>query len=418
MIDKGSNILWIDFLANATRLADMAEQKKLVQLAKEAGITHLVIDAKIPYGQVTYLSRIAPHVSTWSDGRYHDWKDRDFLRELLNEAHEQNLKVIANMNVFAEGARSSRDGLAYERQDWQVLFVKPQAEGMPAAYVKAEEYGEGSLFVNPIHPQVRAHELSIIREIADSYDVDGIVLDRCRYPNVYGDFSALSKEKFEEYLNEAVAHWPEDIFTGGYDGDPIVHGKYFGKWTEWRAHNIKSFVQEARSVVKSINPSSLFCIYVGSWYPNYYQEGVNWGSTTYHAEADLDWASAEYRQAGYAEELDFLMTGCYYPNVYKQEALERGITDPMFSVEGGMEWSEKALDGAIPYFASLYLHEYAGNPKQFRKAVHLCRERSHGVMLFDVCHLEAYQWWNELSSALNDDSEVASSVKPDSYTTK
>jgi len=400
-IEKGSNILWVDFLANGKRLADPQEQLKLVNRAKAAHITHLVVDAKIPYGHVTFKSSTdALHVSEWSDGRYGAWAGRDFLRELTDKAHEVGLKIIANVDIFAEGTIRSRDGLAYERKDWQVTYYVPASEGGTASFIKAEEGHEDSIFVNPLHPEVRAHQLAIIREIAELHPVDGIVLDRCRYPNVYGDFSELSRERFEAHLGTKVERWPEDIFTVGSEGDgsKIRRGELFPEWTKWRSMNIKQFVQEAKAEFKSIRPDGLFCIYVGSWYPLYYEEGVNWASSTYRAE--LEWASPTYHESGYADELDFLMTGCYYPEVYKTEAAVNNRPAFWYSVEGGIEVSAAAMKGQIPFIASLYLHDYKDNLEQFAKAVALCRERSQGVMLFDVCYLEYYEWWEQLPALL------------------
>lgn len=390
------NILWVDFLANGLRLADPEEIRKLVANAKRAGITHLVVDAKIPYGHVTYPSRIAPHVSSWSKGRFKVWQDRDFVGELSREARAAGLKVLANMDVFAEGTKASQDGMAYIKKEWQVVYYRPSASGSPSSFVLAEDYGQDSLFVNPIHPEVIAYEMAIIREVAAHCDVDGIVLDRCRYPNIYGDFSPLSRKRFEQYIGQQVVNWPEDILN--------QHGKWFARWTEWRAMNIKNFVKEAKRTVKSVKPECLFSVYVGSWYPLYFHEGVNWASSTY--QANLDWTSEHYSQAAYGNELDFIMTGCYYPEVFKQEAKNNGRPADWYSVEGAIEISLEAMDGQVPVVASLYLKDYAGNWEQFAKAVRLCRERTDGVMLFDTVYLESYGWWEALPALLRSQVEI------------
>lgn len=402
-IAKGSNILWVDFLANSERLADPKEQTKLMQNASRSNITHIVVDAKIPYGHTTYPSQYALHVDTWSDGRYERWKGRDFLGELLEAGHAYGLQVYANINVFAEGINNSNDGLAYQHKDWQVKYYQPAVEGTPAQYINAEGYRETSLFVNPIHEEVQKHQLNIIEEVVTNYKVDGVVLDRCRYPNIYGDFSSLSREGFEKYIGQKVSNWPEDIFVAesiNEHEEQLVRGPLFKKWVEWRAGNIKRFVQRAKKHVKQLNPNCLFSIYVGSWYPLYYNEGVNWASTSY--QSDLDWVSNNYHEAGYADELDFLMTGCYYPEVYKEEAQRNNRPADWYSVEGAIEVSANVVNSKIPFFASLYLNDYHNNIEQFKKAVQLCREQSHGVMLFDVCYLEIYQWWDAMPDMLQD----------------
>src|SRR5207302_1382348 len=72
-------------------------------------------------------------------------------------------------------------------------------------------------FVNPLHPDARRHELDIVRELVTDYDIDGLVLDRCRYSNLYNDFSDRSREAFAQWLrsrhaSRSIRQWPQDVF--------------------------------------------------------------------------------------------------------------------------------------------------------------------------------------------------------------
>lgn len=384
-----SNILWVDFLANGTRLLEPEKTKELIQQALKSKITHLVVDAKIPYGFTTFPSEFAYHVSEMKDEQYHAWKDRDFLQEMIDHAKGSGLKIIANVDIFAEGNGIEKEGMVYDRPEWQVVHYDQAFSNMPTA---AENHNDPTVFVNPIHPEVEAYELNIIQEIVRTYDIDGVVLDRCRYPNIFGDFSSLSREKFEAYIGQELKNWPEDIMT--VEEKKPTFGPLFPKWAEFRAKNIKNFVQKAKSIVKEKNSDLIFTIYVGSWYPLYYNEGVNWGSETYHPS--LEWASDTYHTSGYAEVFDFIMTGCYYKEVTIEEAESNGRPASWYSVEGAIDMSKEAINGKIPVIASLYLKDYANNVEQFKKAVELCKERSNGVMLFDTVYLEEYKWWGNL----------------------
>ncbi|WP_170138796.1 alpha amylase family protein [Oceanobacillus chungangensis] len=394
---KEANILWVDFLANGERLADEAEQHKLITHAVKSGITHMIIDAKVPFGQTTFQSKYGYHVSTWSDGRFDEWKDRDFLSEFLSKMKDiDNIKVLANVDVFSEGTTFSRDGgMAYDKPEWKVTFYNDAVSNESNA---AEYKDADTIFVNPIHPEVIEYELNIIKEVC-TYNLDGIVVDRCRYPNIYGDFSDLSKTNFEAYIGEKVKTWPQDIFTIEKETKEVQFGSLFPKWAEWRALNIKNFVNKARNVVKSHNENLLFADYVGSWYPLYFSEGVNWGSETYLP--NLEWTADTYSVSGLAEELDFIMTGCYYPEVTIEEARANNRPADWYSVEGAVEKSLEVINGSIPVVGSLFLKNYKGNPDQFRKAIKMCKEKSNGVMLFDTVYLEDYNWWNILYDELN-----------------
>ena len=394
LINEKFNILWVDFMANGERLSDISAQKELITHAEEANISHLVIDAKIPFGFTTYPSQESPHVSEWSTNEFIKWKDRDFLQEILEAAKDSKIKVLANLDIFSEGTTASKDGKVYEKPEWEVTYYNDAV----AKESNAAEYSDAqTIFVNPIHPEVIEYELNIIKEVCQ-YPLAGVVVDRCRYPNIYGDFSEISRKAFESSINQRVENWPTDIFT--IDANKQVHfEKLFPQWIEWRAGNIKQFIQRARETVKGHNEALIFSDYVGSWYPLYYSEGLNWGGTRYHP--NLEWTSENYNKVGFADDLDFLMTGCYYPEVTIDEARMNNRPADWYSVEGAAELSVEVVAGATPVIASLYLKDYKNNPEQFIDAVKMSKEKTAGVMLFDTIYLEDYKWWDLIKAELN-----------------
>ena len=76
-----------------------------------------------------------------------------------------------------------------------------------------DETDYGAKFLNPANDDVQNFVLQLLGDLA-KYDLDGIILDRCRYDD-YGlesDFSAVSKQKFEEYIGETVAHFRKTLW--------------------------------------------------------------------------------------------------------------------------------------------------------------------------------------------------------------
>ncbi len=250
-------------------------------------------------------------------------------------------------------------------------------------------------FVNPSHPEARAYLLSIIRELANDYALDGIVLDRMRYSSLRTDFSPLSRQQFEEYLGKKVENFPQDIYT--YDaipGRPIVRGPYFKEWLEWRARNITRFVEEAREVVQRSRPGLALAAYVGSWYEEYFGVGVNWGAEDF--VAGYDWMTPTYPSTGYARKVDWLTTGCYYRTSSRDDARQLG-EDEERTVEAAAQLSLKAINDATFLYAGIQVLDYYGKPDEFRKALLAATQNSQGVMLFDLVYIEEYNWWNILS---------------------
>lgn len=266
-------------------------------------------------------------------------------------------------------------------------------------FIPASQAPGHSTFVNPIREDVQNYELGIIEELVRNYDIDGIVLDRARYNNIYADFSDLSREKFEEYIGHPVTNWPEDIFTIEFDNhqEKRVPGPLYQKWIEWRAKNIQDFFKKAEQLIHGINEDIYFSTYVGSWYPDSYSEGVNWASTTY--KPNYHWTSEDYHKTGIAQALDFLMTGNYYEVVTKEEAREKNLSE-IYTVEGSAELTMEVIHEATFVYGSLYLNQYQHRPEVFREAIRTILEKNHGIMIFDLIYLENFGWWDIVTEEL------------------
>jgi uncharacterized lipoprotein YddW (UPF0748 family) len=249
-------------------------------------------------------------------------------------------------------------------------------------------------FMNPANPTSRDYELRIVDELVTNYDFDGIVFDRMRYAGLQSDFSELSRQKFEEYVGTKLNRWPGDVMA--YDaapGRPLIQGPYFKQWLEWRARNIRTWLQEASKIIHTKRPGAKIGVYVGSWYNTYYTVGVNWASEEY--APNLDWMSQGYNLTGYAGLLDWLTTGCYHPIATREQAKNAGLDDS-YTVQAAAELSTKAVGDVAFVYAGLYVLDYKGSPEAFREAMAAARGYSHGVMLFDLTHIEEYNWWSIL----------------------
>ena len=365
-------------------MADRSGVARIVEKAKRAGINTLVVDVKPLIGEVLYKSKLAPRLGEVKGFTYP--ADFDLLRAMIEEGHAAGIKVHANINVFSEGHRQFMRGPGFGKPDWQVVLQETEDGKTVFRRMADSKTASFGLFVNPIGP-AREYELGIIREIMGGYEVDGIIFDRMRYPNLQGDFSDLSRERFTAWLGVDRLDWPDDVFRLS---DKPIEGRYYREWLEWRALQIKDFASEAAALSRSIRPAAQVSVYVGSWYEGYYNEGVNWGSTRYHA--GCSWMTPTYNRAGIAELFDFMCTGCYYPIATREEARRLGKPEGA-TVEAACEQSRRAIMDACPFYGSLYLRDYAGNPEGFERAIRASVEKSDGVMLFDLVYLEDYEWW-------------------------
>lgn len=254
-----------------------------------------------------------------------------------------------------------------------------------------------SVFVNPINPEPRDYEISVMKEIAANYAVDGIVFDRMRYSSLSTDFSDLSRQAFENWAGVRIQNWPGDMF--GYTTDPsqeAARGPYYRRWLEWRSRNLKAFAREATTAIRTVRPSAKCAAYVGSWYPMYYGVGVNWASDEYNAA--YDWMTDKYYETGYAPLMDWLCTGTYYAEAYRATAAKAG-KDPYATVENGAAISNTVVNDAAFVYASISIESFTGRPGPMVQAIQAGLQESQGVMLFDLVYILQNNLWGVLEQA-------------------
>ena len=252
-------------------------------------------------------------------------------------------------------------------------------------------------FINPLQPEARRYELSLLKEILTRYEVDGIVLDRCRFSNIYNDFSDLSRTAFTRWLGKPIYHWPEDVFSfAPIPGDDPRHGPFFKKWLEFRAHVIHDFVADVARTVRTAKPRATLGTYVGAWYPNYFEVGVNWGSE--NTELRYDWQTDTYPRTGYAEFFDWITTGCYHPIPLWEDARREGLSE-RGSVEYLADISTQAIAGGAWTYPGLYVPDYESRPENLIRALEACNRQGQGWMLFDLSYVEASNFWPLLERA-------------------
>jgi hypothetical protein len=270
------------------------------------------------------------------------------------------------------------------------LGVALRLETSPVLLPIADSDTEGiAVFVNPLHPEVRTRLLALIRELCLNYPIDGLVLDRLRWANVYTDFSELSRAAFEARYGR-VANFPDDILRPpDMPRDSYARGPRFGQWVQLRAEVIRNLLREIRRLVESIRPIPIGA-YVGSWYPVYYEVGVNWGSDA--LERPYAFVESDYRFTSYLYDLDYLMPGCYFNVPFMAEA-SLYDADEVRTVEGMTRRVMQWTNGDLFVYAGIYTEDYRGDPVGFERAIRAARLNSHGVMIFDASQIVQWDWW-------------------------
>jgi len=404
--------MWFDCEANFIRLSYPDSISFYFDKLKKLGFTDVVADVKAITGETLFKSSFAPYMQEW--GGFTRADNYDMLEVFISEAHKKGLRVHASLNVFCGAHLYLERGIIYDNHpEWQSQVYTP--EGIfPITKVKPNYNG----MLNPALPEVRRYELDILKEIVTRYhELDGIILDRVRFDGITSDFSQASKEMFEKYAGVIVQKFPSQIFSwsknknGNYDWKP---GRYFNKWVEWRASLIYTFIADVKAELKDIKPDLKISDYAGSWYPVYYEVGVNWASNKYDASQDYSWATKEYKNYGYAELLDELQLGLYYTEITIDEVTKRnseslsGRTEAAmgkgreywYSVEGAAKLSREVTKDAVPVIGSIYADQFGNDSVKFSQAVNMALNSSDGLMVFDIVHVIKRNWWDALNNGI------------------
>lgn len=380
--------MWFDAEANFKRFSSRDSIRFYLDKTKAAGFNQVVIDVRPIYGDVLYkkTKTMQPLKQVGNDRRSVKW---DYLQVFIDEARKRDLKVSVSTAIFPAGHPQSRTGPAYRDKRFEGrTTVEHTPQGMKNI---RDDKSKVAAFLNPLMPEVQEYALNFIREIVGNYDIDGYVLDYCRFADVENDFSDYTRRQFEKYIGRKVDRFPEDIFTWEtYQGQKVrKDGPLAKQWFAFRATVIHDFIARTRREIKALQPDVQLEYWAASWYGHLYSNGQNWASQTYDATKEYPWASPAYNQAGFAEQLDVFMNGTYLEKTY-------GMNDPE-SIEFGLARGRRIINGACKMYGSLY----ALNHSDIEDQVYVCLTQSEGLVMFDIVQVIGFNLWDRLKAGID-----------------
>ena len=171
-------------------------------------------------------------------------------------------------------------------------------------------------------------------------------------------------------------------------------------WLAFRAKTIHDFIVKVSDKVHSVNADCQFGAYVGAWYSSYYYSGVNWASPKYDPKADgYRWASADYKDYGYADHCDVMIIGAYAGT----DSIH-GSTE--WTMEGFCKCAANLFKDDVPYYGGPDIGNSTGFEKGGQGAlmpdiVDACISNADGFFVFDLCHIRMYDYWSSFKTAFD-----------------
>lgn len=393
--DKASEkpkYLWMAGDANFDRFASKDSITYYLEKARETGFNNIVVDVKPTEGHVIYKSKIRPEY-TIADSIVIE-RDWDYLQYVIDESHRLGMKVTATACIFPAGETRTRRGVVYEDSCFDGKTCIEYLGNDSLGDIR-DNKAKVAAFLNPVRKDSRDYAMEMIKEIVTDYDVDGIALDYCRFPDIQSDFSPESKAAFEEYIGESVGNFPADIFTYDENGE-IVPGKYYNQWLAFRAGVISDFIHEIHDTVKSIKPDVDINYWAASWIHAIEKNGQNWASPNSDWCMKYPYGSEAYKKTGFAPYLDNFIVGAYLERVYGPDDNE--------SVEYAMNRADSVIMGDCHVIGSIQSLNHSADPADphnLVNAVRCCLEKSEGLMVFDIVHIINRNQWAQIKEAID-----------------
>ena len=396
--------LWIEAAANFPYYGDSEENiVSDCRRIADMGFTDIVVDVRPTNGNVLFRSKVAPaldKIALWRDGgmQYVQREaDFDYLQAFITAGHTAGLRVHAAVNVMVGGFRCAAGdiGLVYDRpelQSWCSVDLTP--EGLVN---QAEDTTTlGGRFLDPANQQVQGFLLEMLGELAAYKELDGIVLDRCRYDDYAMDagYTQAAYEAFSATLGHAPERWPVFPELGHIflDWEPDALDV---AWLTFRCRVIHDFVAAAAERVHSVSPDIPFGIYVGAWFSEYYRSGVNWTSPRYplaKKEPTYAWATPAYQATGFADLCDYMLLGAYTGADAIHGRREK-------TMEGFARLGRKRLCGEVPFYSGPDIgngkgFEQGGRADLMPEITRTMLGAADGLFIFDLCHIRMFDYWD------------------------
>lgn len=378
--------LWISTSVNFSRLKTKANIKHFMDLIEEAGFNEIIVEVKTMQGKALYFSDILEY-QTEANGVTVN-RDWDYLQYFIDQAHQRGMTILAASTVMPD-----------YRPEWEQYCC---IEHLPEGLISIKKSKDGMFpFLNPVYPEVRELVMSVCEEIVRKYDVDGLVLDYCRYQNANSDFSEASKKAFEEYAGVKCTNFPYDIYyypEGETDKGEYKPSTHYNKWIEWRSSVIQGYVKEIRDRIKAIKPDISLQYWAAAWWP-LPATAQNWASQKY-TNFPYWWSTKDYYKTGFADYLDVFQNGAYYSKV-----------TPMWesgTIAHALYQGDAIIKDACQHYSSFSVASSTFDVKEATKYSYL---NADGVMIFELCYMVKYDWWDEVKAGIQEAEEELGIVR-------
>jgi uncharacterized lipoprotein YddW (UPF0748 family) len=224
--DDEFRALWVD--AYHPGLKSRQQIDELVETAQAASVNALVVQVR-RRGDTYYPSALDPWAPDADPGF-------DALAYLIQRAHAAGIEVhawattLAIWNLGTQPTAPSHTfnlhGPGASGRDYWLMTNNSGAEDAGGIY-----------YLDPGHPDVVEYTVAIYEELAANYDLDGVHLDRVRYPWQNWGYNPVAVARFQAQTGRDDVPAPSDA-----------------AWLQWRRDQVTALVRRIYLAVTALDP--------------------------------------------------------------------------------------------------------------------------------------------------------------------
>ncbi len=214
---------------------------------KSVGIENIFLETYYQGTTIFPSSTMAHYNLTPQRKEFIGW---DPLRVWIDEAHKRNMKVHIWFQTFYVGNQNPSKNPKHILSAYPT-WANVQRRNTDAIQPMPSLAEHSGYFLDPANPQVQRFLCTLIQEISNNYNIDGLNIDYIRYP------SSLAMN-FPNFLDSTWGYtrYARKEFENMYGIDPVNIDQRHLLWTYWtlyRQNKINNFVFNLRLITNNRN---------------------------------------------------------------------------------------------------------------------------------------------------------------------
>lgn len=320
--------LWVD--AYHDGIKSEAQIDELIETAQAANLNALVVQVR-RRGNTFYPSALDP----WAADANPDF---DALAYLIERAHRAQIDVHAWVATLAIWNGTTPPQTANHAFNVHGPGTSGREYWLMTSYSGEEAAGGYLYYLDPGHPDAMDYLVDIVRELLTQYDVDGLHLDRVRFPEQKGIYCQDQVWYCQDWgynptsVSRFMTHYRRLTIPEPLDAE----------WVKWRRDQLSALVRRVYLTATAIDPHitvSIAASAVGS-YPT---SQASWETKTPYIHHLQDWRG--WQEEGIID-LSAAMT-------YRDEDTQAAQFDGWLQWEKDQQYDRGTVVGPALYLNSL-----------------------------------------------------------------